>query len=209
MDLSQILSQKFNSYDKLYAENPPFSNNTVFKLSKDLYKYEKSGNINETVKTQLELARILNKRVLELKNFFRENNIESAKDLDRPDTKTAAEEWLKSKGWWIPVRNDLDEVQDNVWRANIRNSYGELYNYLPDPQQLLNIAYNLNTKSMKKMIENSGIDSNKGEKVFKEWKKTNIRPIFNYPESERTKRAVAAESRRTSTGGKKRLTRKK
>lgn len=198
------LSQTSKKFEEEYARKPPFSNNNILKLTNELKEYENSGNINETVKTELKLASVLNKRALELKNFFRENNIESASDFDRTGTKAVAEEWLKSKGWWIPVRNDLSQVQDDAWRTNVRNSYGELYNYLPNPQGLLNIAYGLNTKAIKKLIYNSGINQSEAGRIFNMWKETNKRPIFNYPESERTRRAAAAENRRTNTGGKKR-----
>lgn len=197
------LSQTTKRFEEEYAQRPPFSNNNIFKLTNELKEYENSGNTNETIKTQLKLASILNKRVLELKDFFRENNIESASDLDRTGTRTAAEEWLKNKDWWIPVNNDLSKVQKVAWEANITKSSGELYNYLPNPQSLINLAYSLNTKAMKKSIQNSGINEIEAERIISMWKETNKRAIFNYPESERSRRARAAESRRTSTGGKK------
>lgn len=198
------IEEAYRRAEERYANEPPFINNDVFGLFKKIKEYENSGNQNETVTAQLELASILNKRVLQLRNYFRDNNIDSANDFDKPDVRARAEDWLKNKGWWIPVRHDLSKIQDDAWRTNIRNSYGELYNYLPHPQGLLNIAYKLNTKSVKESIQNSGINQSEADRIFNMWNETNKLPIFNYPESERTRGARAAESRRTSTGGKKR-----
>jgi len=204
MSIEESINEAYRRAAERYANEPPFINNDVFRLNKKIKEYKNSGNKNEIVRAQLELASIFNKRVLELRNYFRDNNIDSGKDLAKPDVRAKAKDWLKNKGWWIPFRDDLSKFQDEAWRINVSNSYGELYNYLPHPQVLLTIAYRLNTDAMKQSILNSGINQSEAERIFNMWDETNKLPKFNYPESERTRRARAAESRRTSTGGKKR-----
>lgn len=202
------IEEAYRHAEEQYANEPPFINNDVFRLFKKIKEYENNGNINEATRAQLELASILNKRVLQLRNYFRDNNIDSANDFDKPGVQARAEDWLKNRGWWIPVRDDLNNTQNYAWNTNVTYSYGELYNYLPDPQYLLNVAYNLNIKAMETLIQNSGINRDDARRIFNMWKETNPKPRFEYEQSERSRRAAAAERRRGQIGGRTKKTKK-
>lgn len=172
------IEEAYRRAEERYANEPPFINNEVFRHFKTIK--DNSGDQNEVTKAQLELARILNHRVVQMRNYFRDNNIKSANDFDRPGVRERAEDWLRKTGWWIPYCDELNNTQNYAWNTNITYSYGELYNYLPNPQYLLNAAYKLNIKAMETLIQNSGINRDEARRIFNRWKDTNPKPRFEY-----------------------------
>ena len=198
--------------------NEQLNNNLLFNLTQQI---KDEDDIIAKAELKIHVANIILERLNVIYEWFTNNNIHSISDFE--DGSNGArlqhtfEQWLFTKGWWIPNRLDLDAPEQAAWSDLVSDAYGQLYYYL-GPQTLLNSAYKLINDAMRTRIMNAGLGEENAAAVYQNWKEHNPRPIFIFPpvsaqEQQRRERAIAAERHRAPVdefagGRRKRKTRK-
>jgi len=200
-NINQIEVARYRAALTEFARNnEQLRNNILFNLTQQI---KGEGNPIRKAQLKLQLANILLERLKEIKEWFANNNIHSISDFkDEPHgarLQHTFEQWLFTKGWWIPNRSDLDAPEETAWTDLVSAAYGQLYYYL-GPQTLLNSAHSLKNDAMKTLIMNSGLSNIAATAVYQNWKEGNPTPTFEFPplserEQQRRERAAAATQR--------------